>query len=189
MTVNDVFSKISARMIEGMMINDKLSNYYDFLSLHGLKRMHEYHFLRDAATMRTVNRYYINHYNELMSESQITAPFSIPASWYSHVRQDIGGNTKRTAIKSAMESWCDFLSETKKMYEQAYKDLCDMSEIAAACKVKELICHVDMDKKCADRLHIELQSTDYDLSTIYLMQDEMHEKYAEKAKEIGVAIC
>lgn len=40
-----------------------------------------------------------------------------------------------------------------------------------------------------DRKMIELYSIDYDLPTIYLCQNETHEKYAEAEKHIGVDIC
>lgn len=189
MTVNEVFSKISARMIEGMMLNDKMANYYDFLGMMGFKRMHEYHFLLNSAEMRGVNRYFINHYNELLKESPVGEPFTIQSSWYTTTRQGVGPNTKRSAVKSGLEAWTEWLHETKKMYEKCYCELCDIDEIAASCKVKELISRIDMDVKCADRLHIKVHSTDYDLPTIFLVQDDLHEKYDKMSQEIGVCIC
>lgn len=189
MTASEVFSKINSRMIESMMLCDKLSNYYDFLGMMGFKREYEYYFLCEAVQMRGVNRYYINHYNELLSESQVSDPFSIPAAWYGHARKDVSANTKKSALKSATETWCNWLRETKKLYEQSYKELCDIGEIASACKVKELVSDADMRLKCADRQYIKLQSIDYDLPTICLMQDEIHAEYDEKEKGIGVSIC
>ena len=46
-----------------------------------------------------------------------------------------------------------------------------------------------MELKDACRLYLKLQSIDYDMPTILLMQDEMHEYYREKEKGIGVDIC
>jgi hypothetical protein len=189
MTTNDVFAKIDARMIEGVMLHDKMANYYDFLGLMGFKRMHEYHFLREAVEMRGVNRYYINHYNTLLSESTVNSPFSIPASWYGHVRRDMGASNKRSYIKTGIDTWCDWEKETKTLYEMRYCDLCDMNEIAAACKVKELVSCADMTLKCADRLALKLYSVDYDLPAVLLMQDDLHSEYDEKERELGVAIC
>ena len=48
---------------------------------------------------------------------------------------------------------------------------------------------VDKELKCVERLHIKLESIEYDMSAIYLMQDELHEKYRKKAKSVGVDIC
>lgn len=189
MTVNEVFEKLDAHMKEGIMFHDNMANYYDFLDMMGFKRMHEYHFFCEAAAMRGLNRYFINHFNALINSDVKARSDAIPSAWYTHIRRDIGTNTKRTAVKSAMEAWRSWEEDTKKLYESCYCDLCKLEEVAAACKVKELIEDVDMELKTADRLYIKLQSIDYDLPTIYLMQDEMHENYANKEKSIGVSIC
>lgn len=189
MTVSEVFSKIAAHMVEGMMLHDQMADYYDFLGLMGFKRMHEYHFLREAADMRGISRYYLNHYNYLLPSVEVKDPAIVPSGWYKYHRKDIDASTKRQAIRTGMEKWCAWEEATKKLYQESYSTLCDMGEVAAACKVKELVSDVDMELKCADRLHIKLQSVDYDLCTIFLMQDEMHESYREKEKDIGVCIC
>lgn len=189
MTVSEIFSRINAHMVEGMMLHDEMANYYDFLGLMGFKRLHEYQFFKESAEMRGISRYYTNHYNMLIKKSEINYQTNIPSTWYNYNRKQVDSGTKRNAIKSAMEKWCAWELETKKMYESMYSQLCSMNEIAAACKVKELIKDVDMELKRADRLHIKLQSMDYDLITIVLMQDKMHEHYDEKSKHIGVNIC
>lgn len=189
MTANEIFSNISSRLIEEMMLNDKMANYYDFLGLMGFKRIHEYHFFCNAAEMRGLNRYFINHFNALINNQDVSSPWSIPASWLDHTRQDVGLETKKNAIRSGCEKFCDWMHETKRIYEQSYSDLCDIGEVAAACKVKELVAKTDMTAKCADRLHLKLKSMDYDMTAICIMQDEIHEEYAKKTKEIGIDIC
>ena len=42
--------------------------------------------------------------------------------------------------------------------------------------------------KGVERQHIEIESIEYDLSTIYLMQDEMHERYDKMTREIGFKV-
>ena len=46
-----------------------------------------------------------------------------------------------------------------------------------------------MELKEADRLALKMQAIDYDMPTMILMQDELHECYREKEKNIGVYIC
>lgn len=189
MTVSEVFEKIDAHMKEGMIFHDKMADYYDFLGLMGFKRLHEYRFFEESAAMRGVNRYYINHFNRLIEESKMEPKSVIPASWYGPERREVGTSAKRSAIRSGMEAWMAWEKETKVLYERCYCCLCKLEEIAAACKVKELISDVDMELKEACRLNLKLQSIDYDMPTILLMQDEMHEHYREKEKGIGVDIC
>lgn len=189
MTVNEVFSKISAHLVEGMMIHEKMADYYDFLGLMGFKRIHEYRFLKDAVNLRGVHRYFINHFNMLLPDSPVSQSWDIPSSWKNHVREDVGTDTKRNAVISGIENWKSWEHDTKRLYEQCYTELCDIGEVAAACKVKELISDADMTAKCADRLYIKLKGMDYDMPTIYILQDEIHHEYDEKTKCLGVNIC
>ena len=131
----------------------------------------------------------VTPYNKLLPDAEVTDPEVLPASWRSYSRQQIDAGTKRRAIKDSFVRWRAWEAETKKLYEQSYSNLCDLGEIAAACKVRDLISDVDMELKGVDRMHIKLESIDYDLPTITLCQDELHELYAEKSRNIGVDIC
>lgn len=190
MAISDIFAGLNARLIEGMMFHDKMANYFDFLGLMGYKRMHEYHFLCESAEMRGLNRYYTNHYNRLIPDVALSAPKLIPAVWYDHSRTDVESATKKTAVKTAMEQWSEWEHETKKLYEKAYCDLCDLGEIAAACKVRGMVQDVDQECKYADRLCIELSGMEYDMPTITSMQDKLHAEFAEKEeKGVHVDLC
>lgn len=189
MTVEDVFANINSHIIEGIMFHDQMAEYFDFLNLHGYKRMHEYHALDEFVERRGIIRYYTNHYNKLLPELPVTDPSVVPISWRNYTRQQVDSNTKRKAIKDSFTKWRLWEADTKRLYEKSYSDLCEAGEIAAACKVKELVHDVDMELKYVDRMHIKLESIDYDLCTISLCQDEMHEEYDNKTKGIGVSIC
>lgn len=190
MTVEEIFSNISSHMVKGLMIHTQLADYYDFLGLPGYKRCHEYHALKETCGYRGINRYFINHYNKLIPEQKIEDPAIIPESWFRYTRQDVDNNTKRNAIKSALDKWVDWEKETKQLYQEMYSELTSLGEIAGACKVKELICDVDMELKKAQRYQLNKMMTDYDLSGIVSEQGRKHKKYKKKlAKEIGVHIC
>lgn len=189
MTASEVFAKINAHMIEGIMFHDQMTDYFDFLSLRGYKRLHEYHMLSEVANRRSLNRYYINHFDMLIPEAELSDPKTTPDNWRKINRANVDISTKRRAIRDGFVRWKDWETETKKLYEQSYKELYDMGEIAAACKIKELVCDVDMELKHADRLSIMLYSIDYDIISVYSCQDNMHDEYAEKCKKIGVEIC
>lgn len=189
MTVEEVFAKINSHEIEGIMLHDQLAEYFDFLNLHGYKRMHEYRALCEFAEHRGIVRYYINHYNRLLPETAAANPAAIPVNWRGYSRQQVDASTKRKAIREAFVKWREWETETKKLYESSYCELCEIGEVAAACKVKSLVADVDEELKNVDRKYMKLESIDYDLPTIYLCQDEIHEQYAEKTKHIGVDIC
>lgn len=63
------------------------------------------------------------------------------------------------------------------------------SKIAEANRVNQLICDVDQELKEVTRKMLEYKSVDYSLDYILYQQDELHEKYKEKTKNIGIDIC
>ena len=182
MSVDEVFKTLSSHIIKGVMLHEQMSDYYDFLNLHGYKRCHEYHGKCEMKTLRKVHKYYINHYNRLIDEEPISNPDAIPSSWYKYTRQDVDANTKRSAVKNGIEKWVAWEQETKDLYEKLYKELMELGEVAAANKLSCYIHDVDSELKHAQRTHIDLLTTDYDIGYILGKQEHLHDKYKEKMR-------
>ena len=189
MTIAEIFKKISTHQIEGLMLHDQLADYFDFLNLHGYKRMHEYHYLSESISMRTTHRYYINHYNMLIEEDDVSSPSVLPSTWKLRTRYDVDIGTRKKSVLNAFEKWKTWECDTKELYEKLYSEACELCEIAAALKIKELIADVDQELKYAERMFIELKSVDFDMTYILEKQDELHEKYKNMSKKIGAYIC
>lgn len=189
MNVEEIFKKLDDHIVKGIMLHSQFADYFDFLNLHGYKRLHEYHFLKESTELRGLHRYYIDHFEKLIPQTSFSATREIPENWYPHVRSDVSPSDKKRFIESAFNRWIEYEKSTKKEYQEAYCELCDLGEIAAACKVKEMVSCVDMELKNAMRMFINLETIGYDLPTIYLCQDDIHEMYREKEKGIGVDIC
>lgn len=180
MTVEEIYKKLSSHMVKGVMIHEQMSDYYDFLNLHGYKRCHEYHAKCEMRAMRKLHRYFINHYNRLIEEDVIENPNVIPASWYRYTRQEVDTNTKRNAVKAGIEKWVAWETETKSLYQNMYDELIGLGEVAAA---KKLCCYIhatDKELQWATRKHIDLVSADYDIGYILSQQDHLHDWYKEK---------
>ena len=182
MTVDEIFSELSAHMIKGLMIHDQMSDYYDFLSLRGYKRCHEYHYKKVMCSYRKLHRYFINHYGKLIEDKRIDNPETIPSSWYRYNRKEVDANTKRNAVKSGIEKWVAWEKETKTLYQQAYRDLVEAKKDATAIFVQEFIRDVDCELKWAERKALELEAVDYSLAFIVGEQTRLHDKYKDKMK-------
>lgn len=180
MTVDEVFKELSSHMIKGIMIHEQMSDYYDFLNLHGYKRCHEYHGRCEMKNMRKLHRYFINHYNKLIEEENIDNPNLIPSSWYRYTRQEVDTNTKKSAVRTGIEKWVAWEKETKDLYERMYIELLDMGEAAAANKVACFVHDVDCELKWAQRKHIDLVTADYDIGYILGEQDYLHDWYKKR---------
>lgn len=177
MTVDEIFSAISAHFIKGMMLHDQMANYYDFLQLRGYKRCHEYHFKAESCNYRKLNRYYLNHYNKLIPESRVEDPKVIPENWYRYSRIDVDIDTKKNAIKNGMNKWVSWEKETKETLERMYGELLEMGEIATADFIMEFIKDVDCELKWAERKQLDLMSVNYDMTYILDKQKKMHDKF------------
>ena len=183
MTVEEIFKKLLAHQIKGVMTHEQLANYYDFMNLHGYKRCHEYHAKREFDDMRKLQRYYINHFNKLIEEERVNDPEIIPASWYKYTRQEVDASTKRQAVKTGVEKWVEWETETKRLYEDMYNELLDLGEVAAAQKIACFVCAVDKELKWAQRKHINLLASDYNISYILGEQDHLHDWYKKKMRK------
>ena len=183
MTVNEIFMDLSAHMIKGMMVHDQMADYYDFLSLRGYKRCHEYHYKHESCNYRKLHRYYLNHYNMLIDEAQIDSPEAIPESWYKYRRQDVDPGTKKTAVKSGIMKWVDWEKETKQLFCKAHRELLELHQENAALFVECFIKDVDCELKWAERKLIELSDVEYSLDYILQEQKSLHDKYKKKMKK------
>jgi len=190
MTIAEIYSKINEHMINGLMLHDQLANYYDFLGLEGYKRCHEYHYLAENVSYRSLNRYFINHHNMLIPEAKFDNESIIPAGWYSHKREDVDSSTKKNGVKSALTKWVEWERETKKLYEQMYQEAMDIGEVASASKIKCLITDVDKELKKAERYWLNKEATGYDMVYIVEEQEAKHKKYKKKMEEcLKVHLC
>lgn len=63
-------------------------------------------------------------------------------------------------------------------HEQAYADLHELGEVAAACEVKKLVESVDCELERVERQQITLECLDYDLAAICAEQDKLLTRYS-----------
>lgn len=184
MTVCEVFSKISGHQQEGCKFHSDMIDYFDFLGLRGFKRVQEYHFFEETIGMEKTRRYFMSHFNKLIEPMVQESLLVIPDSWYRYNKLDVDGGTKKQAIKDAYEKWYEWETRTRDLYKEWYCELWNLKEIDAADEVEDLIEDVTEELKRIDRMRIDLKSIDYDLCTIYELQDSLHKKYKDKMKEL-----
>lgn len=130
----------------------------------------------------------MNHYNMFAHFEDINNPQVIPDSWYRYTRQEVDTGTKKSSVKAGVERWVKWEKETKQLYQDMYKELVDIGEIAAAEKIACYICDVDCELKYAERKHLDLESINYDLPTIVIEQHDLHEKYRQKLEELELTM-
>lgn len=189
MTCEEIFTKLAEHQINGMMVHEQLANYYDFLGLPGYRNCHEYHFMAESCTYRKICRYYVNHYNKLIPVTEFDTPEVVPESWYKYNRQDVDISTKKNAIKSGLEEWVDWETETKKLYSDMYKEAIENGSIDAADFIQGLVADVSNELKKATMYWLNKEAINYDMSVIISEQKEKSDKYKAKLRLVGNDLC
>ena len=186
MATIDIFNDIYRHQIEGVMFHEKVAMMYDFMGLKGYKRVHEYHTMDEFINARSTQRYAVNHLDKMIDAESINSPLVIPMNWRTAGRFDVGENDRKTMVAKLFEKWRAWETDTKKFYEDRFKALTDMGEIACANKVNMLIKDVDTELKRLEREYLDLKAVGFDMVHIMERQDKLHDEYAEKMREIGV---
>lgn len=180
----ETFSKVSEHMVKGLMLHDQLSNYYAFLGLRGLQKEQEYRFYDEVASFRRLSRYYVDHYNRLITETQFETPAVIPSGWYGRKRQEVDSATRRNAVSNGFSKWIKWEQETKALYEKASSDLYMDGTVAGSLVIEKLVSDVDRELAEAEREQIALETIGYDMAEIVDRQESVRKEYEEKIKEL-----
>lgn len=136
MTIDEIFAKITTHQVEGMMIHSLFADYYEFLGLPSYSQCHTDRFLEESRAYKHTCRYFIRHYNKL------------------------------PVVKVGLERWLSWERSTKCLYQNMYKELLDLGEIAACGMVMELIRDVDSELQDAEQYHLNKKSLDYSIVNI-----------------------
>ena len=166
MEVSEVFSKVKARMLEGMVFHDEMSRYFDFLDLCGYRYRHRKHYEEETKGYQKLCEYYMHHFNKLIPHQPMDRPDVIPDSWYNYSQTEVDSNTKRNAIRNATRKWVEWETDTKNIYENMCGELLNEGEIASYEFLSRFVKDVDEELKEAIHHHISLETIGYDLSFI-----------------------
>ncbi len=185
-TVEEIFAQIKNRQIAALMFHGQMADYFDFLSLHGYKRLHEYQYFAESAEFRHISRYYINHHGKLLPEGFEGEINPIPAAWLTANRMNVGKSTKQKAVEDGFNMYREWESGTKAAYERYAVKLQELGNEADALFVDCLVKDVDHELKRLDRIILDLISAGYDMVYIVESQKAIHDKYKKKLREVDL---
>lgn len=166
MEIHDIFAKIKAHALEGMVFHDEMIRYFDFLNLKGYRDSHIEHYADETEGYRKLCSYYMHHYNRLIPTEPMNRPDVIPDSWYMYERGEVDANMKRQGVQFAMRKWIEWETETKNLYEEMCGEMLNIGEIASAHFFEQFVSDVDNELACAYEEYITLESIGYDLAFI-----------------------
>lgn len=155
--MEEVFARLKARMLEGMVFHDEMSRYYDFLGMCDMRDKHRCHYKEETEGYIKLCEYYMHHFGKLIPHTPMNRPDVIPESWYMYSRQDVDASTKRNAVKSGAKKWIAWESETKDLYEDCCGELLNNGEIASSYFIMNYVADVDNELAGAHELLIQVE--------------------------------
>ena len=75
-----------------------------------------------------------------------------------------------------MKEWINWERDSKILYEDSYRNLVDISEVASADFVSRYVRDVDLELKEAEKIFRVREGIDWDLSTIYDKQARVNKR-------------
>ena len=186
MPVADIFKSMASHMIEGMMVHEQLMNSYRFLGLSGYAAVQEYHYLSETCGYIRLCKYATNHFDIIIpSDSTQNIPKIIPVSWRESTRMDVVPKIRRESMENGFAEWVKWEEETRKLYENLYKEAIDSSLIALSEFIKGYILDVEEEIVYAKNELIVKRAMDFDIISILEEQSDLEKQFRKKIKKIG----
>ena len=148
-----------------------------YLGFEGFAKIHHYQFYDETHEMKMVNEYAVEHLNCLIYNEQVDAKKYIPSEFRNVKRNDVNRLDKRDVIRYIMETWIAWETATKELYSNFEVHLSENHDIASTLFVDKLIHGVDYELRRATDLLTLLQSCDYDLDTMVVLQNRYKAMY------------
>ena len=176
MTVDEIFSALSAHMATGVEMHNNIADAFYFLNLKGYAKEQERHYFEESNNYRCLHCYYLTHFNRLIAEKVDEKVQIIPSNWIKYSRADVDINTRKNAIRDLMKKWVEWEKDTKKLFETCYKELNELNESAAAHEIQHYIIDVDDELRFAQEKLMSLEAMGYDMAQIIAEQYEDEEE-------------
>lgn len=170
MTIKEIFTKLSNRMVGAMMVHTQLTELFTFVDLipdmnRQKKQLHE-----ETDGLLELERYCDQHHHLLVTANSPPSIDILNLGLLKKSNGELSPNDRAYLIQYGMKEWIKWEKESKIIYEDAYRNLVSISEIAAADFVMKYIHDVDNELMNAELLYRVRDGIDWDLATIYQNQ-------------------
>lgn len=177
MAHQQVYTLLLERHVQGMMAHSQLADYYSFLGLQGFKRMHERLFKCNAKVYRKMSRFYVAEFYTLPEAGAVESINVVPGVWQGVKRTSVTSDAKRKAVRDCIGIWSDWEAGTHTLLSQAYRELLEDGDVAAAMELGREIDRQDKETRRAYSLRCKLESTDYDMGHVMEVDRMLHCKW------------
>ena len=179
-----IFEELASHMLQGIMTHEQLMNCYTFLGLKGYAKCHEYHYISETKGLIALTDFYYDTHRGILKTIGITNPDIVPLSWYDNVAENVDINTRKEAIAAGFDEWVNWESSTKKLYEDSYKSLVSIGDIASAIFISNYIEAVNKELAYAMNERVSKRAMNFDMTSIVEEQPSILKVFSKKLKKI-----
>lgn len=173
MTTHNIFTKLANRMVGAMMVHTQLTELFNFIDLESDAKRQKKQLHEETDGLLKLEKYAAQHHHILITSDNPPQVDILNLGMLKQPNDELSPDNKIYLIQYAMKEWIEWEKESKIIYEDAYRNLVDLSEIAAAEFVLRYVRDVDKELRDAELLYRVRDAIDWDLATIYDKQARM----------------
>lgn len=185
MSVLDIFTEMSAHIIEGTMLHESLMKAYLFLSLFGYATCHEYHYLSETRGHIRLCKYVSRYLGSLVSPVPNVENDIVPNSWIMSRQTDISPQVRKEALVSSFHEWLNWEENTVALYERLYKETVELGDVTSSEFIKSYILDAKSEVVYARNELISKKAMDFDIVSILEEQKFLEVKFRKRIRKIG----
>lgn len=167
MTVYEIFTSLSNRMVGAIMIHTQLNQLFTFVDLLPDARRQEQQLQEETHGYAELNKYFSQHHHGILFANNPPQIDIFDSSVFRKSNEELTPKDKVYIIQKGMKEWIEWEQGSKEIYKDAYHGLLDISEVASADFVLRYVNDVNRELKDAEILFRVRDGINWDLSTIY----------------------
>lgn len=167
MTLHEIFTTLFNRMVGAMMIHTQLTQLFTFVDLLPDARRQEQQLQEETHGLTELNKYYSQHHHVFLNADNPPQVDILNLGVFKKSSKELTPEDRMNLIQYGTKEWVEWERQSKMIYEDAYRNLIDLSEIASAEFIMRYVRDVDQELKDAERLYKVREGINWDLPTIY----------------------
>lgn len=167
MTTHNIFTKLANRMVGAMMVHTQLTELFNFIDLKSDAKRQKKQLHEETDGLLKLEKYFAQHRHMLITSENPPKVDILNVVMLKDENSKLSPDDRIYLIQYGMEEWIKWEKQSKIMYEDAYRNLIDISEVAAAEFVMQYVKDVDKELRDAELLYRVRDAIDWDLATIY----------------------
>lgn len=167
MTLHEIYTALGDRMVGAMMIHSQLIQIFAFVDLLPDMRKQENQLQEETHGYSELCKYYIQHHHDILVANNPPQIDILDMPLLDKSTDDLTSEDKMRLIQYGMNEWIKWEKQSKILYEDSYRNLVDISEVASAEFITRFVRDVDLELKEAERIYRVRKGINWNLDTIY----------------------